>query len=95
MCDRAWQVRGEDGSLCVAKRVSRIGRSVGGCSRRTSQVDMVSLRDRERQAAQRECGLLRTLSHPHIVKYIDSYEEVRTHSRDDPRRRLRPTRWCW
>lgn len=34
------------------------------------------LRDRERQAAQRECGLLRSLNHAHIVQYVDNYEIV-------------------
>ncbi|KAJ8606178.1 hypothetical protein CTAYLR_010704 [Chrysophaeum taylorii] len=52
-------VRGEDGTVRVAKRV-----------------DMVTMRERERAAAHRECGLLRTLNHPHIVKYVDSYEEA-------------------
>jgi len=51
-------VRGEDGTLRVAKRV-----------------DMCLLRERERQAAHRECGLLRNLTHPNIVQYVDNYEE--------------------
>ena len=32
-----------------------------------------TLNDSESAAAQRECALLRTLSHPHIVTYVSSY----------------------
>lgn len=50
-------------------------RSQDGTWRVAKRVDLASLGEREQQAAHRECGLLRHLSHPHIVEYVESYTE--------------------
>lgn len=72
--------RGAQGSVHLVRRESRCVRCAqvkgeDGQLRVAKKVDLVALRERERQAAHREVGLLRTLTHPHIVQYIDSYEE--------------------
>ena len=38
-------------------------------------MDTTGLDDRERNAAQRECGLLKELAHVNIVQYVESYQE--------------------
>ena len=60
--------RGAQGSVHLVK-------GEDGQLRVAKKVDLVALRARARQAAHREAGLLRTLAPPHIVQYVDSYQE--------------------
>lgn len=59
--------RGAQGSVHLIERE--------GVMRVSKRVDLGRLRTRERQAAFRECSILKAFSHPHIVQYADSFEE--------------------
>mmetsp|Transcript_15703 Transcript_15703/g.19162 ORF Transcript_15703/g.19162 Transcript_15703/m.19162 type:complete len:825 (+) Transcript_15703:99-2573(+) len=63
--------RGAQGSVHLV-------RDEDGNIRVSKTVDTVALDSREREAAHRECGLLRELCHENIVKYIDSYAQGRS-----------------
>ncbi|KAH8089953.1 protein serine/threonine phosphatase [Aureococcus anophagefferens] len=60
-----------------APRVRRVSGESAGQLCVAKKVPTDTLNQRDREAAHRECALLRTLEHPHIVNFVESWESER------------------
>ncbi|KAH8062356.1 serine/threonine kinase [Aureococcus anophagefferens] len=59
------------------QEVRRVGGESAGQLCVAKKVPTDTLNQRDREAAHRECALLRTLEHPHIVNFVESWESER------------------